>query len=357
MEQMTSIEKQFPWSFLGFLLGTISLVIALGFFYLSKQEAITDLQFIVEDEFLLVEIKESFPNITILLNGNDILGDEKVIKILRIRMQNNGRSILQSYYDQHIPFGLVFEKSSILALASISEPKTYLSNNLFRDGEKQQLSAGKLMFNKPIIEKGKAVSFKVYLLQEKKSGNTIIRGLGKISGLKSIKITYPDRELQKKGKLSLSKSAIVALSLAFAYGGILLVLITGIALNILWEKIKQKKRKTLCAYYIKTHNGLTDDQIEIINSYEEGWRSYYLPTIRTLAGGGEALEISDLVEEMLPQRSKGLIAFWSVEYRSLMNMLPFRWESIVFDVNEGKISFNKDNEKVLLDFLEKADEL
>ena len=96
------------------------MALAIGLFYLSKQEDVTDLKFHVEDEFPLVELKENFPDIKILYNKEDILETGQDIKIVRIRLSNSGRTILQSYYDQNLLFGLDFSDSVILAVTPVS---------------------------------------------------------------------------------------------------------------------------------------------------------------------------------------------------------------------------------------------
>ena len=356
MTSIDAIEKRFPWSFFGFLLGTISLVAAIGFFYLSKQGVVTNLRFQIEEEFHLVELRETFPNIKILYNDEDILKSEKVIKIIRIRLENSGRTILQSYYDQNLPFGLEFIESTILAVAPISHSGGYLQENLFRDDDEKEFKEGKVLLNKLIIEKESQLTFKIYLLQEKAMGATVIKALGKISGMDNIQVVPFDPARKVRTVFERETFEIGAIYFASGYFGIIAAMVTVLPIIFFFEGREKRAKRKRCNEYIHENEKLTDEQKEFILSYGEGWRQYYLPTIRTLVSGGEALDISELVPH--PGEFKTIFdpfgRLWGAKVRRL---LPLRWEPSVFTVTEGKISLNVDNREVLIRFLRKFGEL
>ena len=169
MDTINSIEKRLPWSLFGFLLGAISLVIAIGIYILSKQDEITNVRFYIDEESSLVEMKDKFPKIKILFNDVDILESKQEIMIIRLRLVNEGQTILQPFYDNSIPFGLTFKNSRIITVTPISPTTGYLVDNLFLDDNPDEYQQGRLLFNKPIIEKGSQLSFKVYLIKNKDS--------------------------------------------------------------------------------------------------------------------------------------------------------------------------------------------
>lgn len=124
------VEHGFAWSFASFVIGTISLALAITVFYLSKQEAQTDLRVVVRDEVNLVEVKEEIPRLSILYDGEDILENKKEIKVLAISLENRGRTILQNYYDQDQPFAIRFQNSVILGATLSDANSDYLREKL-----------------------------------------------------------------------------------------------------------------------------------------------------------------------------------------------------------------------------------
>jgi hypothetical protein len=356
MTPINSIEKRFPWSFFGFLLGSISLGIAIWFFYLSKQEAITDLKFVINDEFQLIELKEKFPDIKIFYNEEDIINSGKVIKIIRIQLENTGKTILQSYYDQKLPFGLEFLDSTILSVAQISTSNGYLDQNLFQNRIGKGVKDGKILFNKPIIEKGSRLFFKVYLLQNKTVVNTVVKSLGKISGMDKIQVVRSKSQQDSGIKIEKTTSEIVAISLASGYFGILLMMLTIAPIALFYEYREKRTREKKGKEFVAENKGLTDEQKGIILSYEKGWQTYYLPTIQTLVNGGAAIDLS----ELFPSQPKCLrfINSLSVLFReNLLKTLPLRWNLSIFTISEMNISLNNDNKEVLINFLKKCGEI
>lgn len=355
MRSINSIEKRLPWSFLGFVLGTASLAIAIWFFYLAKQEDATDVTFRVVEEFPLVELKEKFPDIKVLYNQDDILESDKEIKIIRLQLANNGRTILQSFYDQKLPFGLSFHNSKVLAVTRVAPLDGYLHDNLFKEETGKDFEVGALLLNKPIIEKGEQISFKVYLLQGRGIEATTITALGKISGLDEISVIPFDPNQSSPTTSGRSAVEIVAIGFASGYFGMLALALTFIPIGLYIEHRENKARKRQCDDFLEENEGLTDEQKRIVQEYGKGWRSYYLPTIRTLLEGGEALDISDLIDALLKRRTR--FPFDALSTIRIRRMLPLRWEPAVFTVSEGRIALNETNRDFLVRFLRKCDEI
>jgi hypothetical protein len=94
----------------------------------------------------------------------------------------------------------------------------------------------------------------------------------------------------------------------------------------------------------------------MVESYAEGWPQYYLPTIKTLAKGGEAIDISNLLLQQT--RRRGIfdpLDFFS--YARIRRLLPLRWDPSVFTVTDEKIALNADNRDVLLRLLRKCGDI
>ena len=53
-----SIDKKFPWSFSGFIIGIIALIVSLIIFYYSESKEKFDFKLVVDNEFNLIELKD-----------------------------------------------------------------------------------------------------------------------------------------------------------------------------------------------------------------------------------------------------------------------------------------------------------
>jgi hypothetical protein len=359
MQALDSIERRLPWSFFGFMLGTISLVIAIWFFYLAKQEDATDLTFRVVEEFPLVELKERFPDIKVLYNQDNILESDKEIKIIRIRLENSGRTILQSFYDQGLPFGLSFHNSKVLAVTPVAPLEGYLHDSLFQENPPEGLVAGTLLLNKPIIEKGEQISFKVYLLQDRGIRSTEMTALGKISGLDQINVIPFDATQSAADSPGRGTSEVIAIGVASGYFGMLAFLGTSLAFHAYLHRRERRARSRLCDKFLERNDSLSDEQKRIVEGYRRGWRSYYLPTIRTLLDGGKALDISELLRTFLSRKRWWLLLDPLGAMRSLWirRLLPLRWRPELFTVSEGRVGINEINRDFLVKFLRECHEI
>jgi hypothetical protein len=333
MSSLNSIEQRLPWSFLGFLLGTISLCIAIVFFYLSKQADLTDLRFIVDDEFPLVELRDRFPDIKVLFNDEDILRSAKEIKILRVQLVNDGQAILQSFYDQTLPFSLSFQKSKIIAVSPVSPTTGYLHDNLFRNNDPNEYEEGYLLFDKPIIEKESRVPFKVYLLQDKGIPSTVVKALGKISGLDEIPVVSFDPDINN-AITQRPTDEVIAIGSAAGYVGMIVSLLTFVLIMLYIKRREKRTRKKRCRKFLELNDNITTEQRTVIDSYAEGWCPYCLRTIRILVQREKAIDISELLQNLIPKGVRSLNPFSFIHLR---NMLPLCWDPSVFTLSDNTI--------------------
>ena len=85
---MKTILNGSAWSFIGVLL-------AGAFFYWQEYRNPFDFRMELIDEFNLVEVKEKISDLKIIYKNEDILENEKEIKVIRFRISNQGDTILQ----------------------------------------------------------------------------------------------------------------------------------------------------------------------------------------------------------------------------------------------------------------------
>ncbi len=351
MKTKRTIENRFPWSFFGVILGTISLIIAIYFFYLSKIEAISDIKFYVEDEFKLIELKEKFEDIKILFKDEDILLAKKEIKIICITLENEGRTILQTFFDQNMPFGLSFKKSSILSVDVINPISDYLKTYLFKPKNTIEYNEGKLIFGKPIIEEGEKVSFKVYLLQEKGTGSTGVEALGKISGLDYIPVLSRVTADERATVSQLSKLEVIGIAFAAGYFGLIALLLSIMPFIIISEKRDKNKKLKLTSEFKQKRDDLNEDREKIISLYFDNWKRYYLRAIKALLSNNNVIDISKMIEKLLPPKKRYPFPFDIFFFSRIRRILPLELPPEIFEIKGAKILLNRENEDFIKEFL------
>ena len=186
------------WSFIGVLLTVF-------FFFLQKSTY--DLSIIIDSVINLIEVRELIPNLEISYKGEDILKNNKEIKIVLLTIRNEGKVIHQDYYDKYKPFGIKFKDSIILSTEIKESNCDYLKDNIlqqpivFEDSDDNEAKTvndyqqnlpkeDELFLSKLIIEKGKYITFKLYLLCPADTELVRISFIGKIANIDKVKILY-----------------------------------------------------------------------------------------------------------------------------------------------------------------------
>lgn len=186
------------WSFIGVLVTVL-------FFFLQKSTY--ELKITIDSVINLIEVRELIPNLEIFYKGEDILKNNKEIKIVLLTISNEGEVIHQNYYDKNKPFGLKFQNSIILSTEIKESNCDYLKENILQqpivfevsddnevkavNGYQQNLpKEDELFLSKLIIEKGKYITFKLYLLCPVDIDLVNISFIGKIANIDKVKILY-----------------------------------------------------------------------------------------------------------------------------------------------------------------------
>ncbi len=353
---MLELERRFAWSFAGFVLGTVSLVLAVLVFYVGRRDARTDLKVLVEEEANLVQVREQIPRLQILYDGSDIIGANREIKVLRIKVQNDGATILQGWYDQRTPFGLRFDQSVLLGVALLDSNSQYLRENLQEvpdqtpaaSSTNQQPKSAFLEFNKVIFEKGKFVRLKVFLLQDKGVAETPVTATGKISGLDAVPVlrSEPDRSV---GKSPMFSSAFVVGFLVVGYFGFIGIMI-GIVFLTDW--IGRHKRSRTVANFLSTRGELTEEQRRIVESYQSGWPIAHARLVRAILRGRNTLDLSDFVknemDEIVRKAPRSLLLMVFPRRMSTVSRLSLMPE--IFQRDGISVSLNPANREFITAF-------
>lgn len=340
-----SIENKFAWSFSGFVIGVVSLILALLLFYSGRRQEKVNFKLIVESEENLVEIKEKIPDLKLLYKNQDITLNGKNIKIIKFSLKNQGKSILQDYYDKNKEFSVSFDSSIVLNTIIIESNSEYLSKDLLQQNivsefsNKSLIEKNKIIFNPIIFERDKYVIFKTYLLQSENIKTTNIIFNGKIADLDKLPIVHKIAENTTDNKYT---TYIINIAL-IVYLALIISLLLMIFVLVGYEKYKNKKeiRKFLIRYpeTIITQKALL---VKLLKNKQ------YVEFANQIINNGCVFDITELANEYIKINFSTKSKLFSRK-KDLQFSLP----SEFFFVENGFVYLNKENEELIKKYVNK----
>ncbi len=333
------------WSFLGVLL-------TVAFFYWTQYRNPFDFEITIDDEVNLVQVRDRIADLEIKYKNEDILNTPKVLKVLRVTLRNSGQTILQNQYDQTEQFGLVFKNAEVLD-ASVTDsnaeylkthflPKTWSKTASGRDPEKSAPQASMLRLEKAIFEKGKYITLKVFLLQERNE-SAVISVLGKIANIDrmTVKRSLPGEEKQGVPRLPI-------VSFLVGYVGMIAGTFSFVFLFEAYiDKKYWRERRRKLRDFLNTHKNLTTEQRAIIAAYRSRGRYTLSEIVRRLAAGDEVLNLRDYYREQIRGFTRGPWRF--IAFIRLLEPLfqPTVISKEIFLRDGVTVTFNPHNEKFI----------
>jgi hypothetical protein len=178
-----NIDRKFSWSFLGFVIGIIG--IALALYVSSIQDNNPKIKFDILTNTNVIDLKEDVSKLELKYNGNTIGKDNHTLKILTLKIINNGsKNILKSDYDSENPLGFYLKYADIIETPQLISAS---SNYLFDNIKVSSATKNEYTFSTVIIEKEEYFIVKILTLCEKNKNPEIIP-IGKIAGVRNISV-------------------------------------------------------------------------------------------------------------------------------------------------------------------------
>lgn len=340
-----SLDKKFAWSFSGFIIGIVSLILALYIFYYTLNQNEFDLKLIINQEMNLIELKENLSGLKIIYNDNDILSSDKEIRIITFTLQNDGKDILQSFYDNTEPYGILFNKSEILNYILLNTNSDYLKKNLLNNTNPEMnsksVNRSLLLLNKVIIEKNKYATIKVFLLQSKGVGKIPFTILGKIAGIDKIPIEYASEEKSDDKFNNLNFSNVLKLIGIIYTSLIIFMLILIIPISY---RDSRKKKKVLKSFKL-ANPLLSDKQASLIKELNDHPR--YLKIASSILDNDKVISISELLKDYEKK-------VYNPIYRLFPSMIPLDiiLPKDIFIIDDRIITLNPDNTDLVKKFID-----
>jgi hypothetical protein len=234
-------------SFLGLILGVLGLYYTLGS---SRTNLVID----VAGESNVLDVRTSVKDLAVLFEGRDIQQDNSNLKILTVRLANQGQvNILETYFDSRTPWGLQIDGGRIIEARVTSSNSPYLGENL----QPKISDANHVNFQKVIFDKGKSVTLELLVLHNKNI-EPRVTAFGKVAGMDDIPVTNSFRDQEQQGFLKIAFEGPIAVQIArvisYFIVGLLAAIATGLAIAGcagIVSNFKKKSRRRLVRFLPK----------------------------------------------------------------------------------------------------------
>lgn len=238
---LKSIDRRFPWSFLGFLAGVIFGLFGVYtvFFYAKAPELKAEIQSATP----VFSLKENVHDLNIIFKGQDIKQAHKGLTLINLKLINNGNfSIKPGDFDPKAPLTIILKKGEIVK-ADILETSDPYFKKVFAD---TKISSQSIQFPPFIMDPGQYLSIHLLTLHEESARPTLtITGkIANVPNVPVIKIVSNPSNTSKQ-TLAFSGDIIVQFMRVLVYGISTLLGIIGIII-LFWKiqsSIESKRRK------------------------------------------------------------------------------------------------------------------
>ena len=202
-------------SFLSLILGGVGI-------YYTVRGSRTHLSMDIAAESNVLDVRHPIPELAIIFQGKDIEGEKANLKILTIRVVNDGEAnIHENDFDSRIPFGLIVDGGSVVRAQVVGSNSQYLADNLHPHVQ----GSDQVDFDKIIFDKGRFVTVEVLVIHPK-SVTPQVRPLGKIAGLDQIAVRNSFEESDQQGFWAQVFTGTIAVQLVRAIAYVLLAILS-----------------------------------------------------------------------------------------------------------------------------------
>jgi len=188
--------ERFPrWTITGILL---TVILGLPSLYLAIRQPIPHVSFKVVRESNVLDLHQSVLDLTISYRGEDIKKKNKNLRIITVRVENDGDTdIRQGDYDHNQLWGIRLLDADIVEQPQIVDSNSqYIRNNVSPNANVDKSNV--ITFNKIIMERGKYFIIEFQVLHDL-ARRPQMEALGKITGIDTIPIIAADPEANQPG--------------------------------------------------------------------------------------------------------------------------------------------------------------
>ena len=228
----------------------LGLVIAIVSFYYEVHGNRVHMSMDIAAESNVLDVKHPIPDLAVLFQGRDIEEEKSNLKILAIRVVNDGEAnIHENDFDSRMPFGLQVNGGKVIRAQVVGGNSPYLTQNVNPKVDE----GNQVVLDKVIFDKGKYVSLEILVLHPKNSAPQLVP-MGKIAGLEQIAVTDSSQTHDQQnffGKVFAGPVAVqIVRALVYSVLSLLGVVIVGFfiaGLVSIPSTIQEKKRRHIAS--------------------------------------------------------------------------------------------------------------
>ena len=230
---------------IGLILTIASIFFAIYVYVNQEKQRNLDMTLDVIYSENLFMLNDDIENFDVVYNNQSLKDSNQTVKILYLELKNSGATILQSYYDENIPFELIVKNATIVKYQITDASNDFLKNiktNVISDSLHSNI-----ILQKTIFEKDNFIAFKLYIFCNKEWDINNLKVNARIAGLKEIPI---NRVSYFKPGNTLSLDFLFKIYFIFLFALITIILIILIIL-IKNEKRRIKKRNEMVIAFLQ----------------------------------------------------------------------------------------------------------
>jgi len=222
-------------SFLSLILGLFALYYELR---ANKINLVAD----VVAESNVLDVRTAVKDLSVLFQGKDIQQDNSNLKIIAVRLVNEGETnILENYFDSRIPWGLQIENGRLIEARVTGSNSRYLTENIHL----VVTNTNEVLFDKVIFDKGKYVALDLLVLHNK-TKEPQVKVVGKIAGMDEVPVRLSLKDQNQQTFLSavfLGAAPVqIARTIAYSFIGLSAIVVVGLFIAGLVKLFSFKKR-------------------------------------------------------------------------------------------------------------------
>lgn len=141
----------------------------------------------IESDSPVFDVHTDVSELSIAYAGNDLRKSNQTLRLIKIRFANTGRTdIAKRDYDENDPVGFEIQNGKVVEV-----PATLASNDYLRRNLRLSRQPSRITVSPVILEAGEFIELQLLVLTTPTSQISVVP-LGKLAGIKDIKVVRPD---------------------------------------------------------------------------------------------------------------------------------------------------------------------
>ena len=272
--KIKNLDKNFSWSFMGFLVGIIGIAFAVYTIYFYQEKP--NIEYYQLTNTSVLDLKENVTKLDVIYDSTSIKKNRQSLRVVTIKILNSGNEDLgPQHYDKTVPLGLKIKGGVIVETPQIIETSNaYISDRL----KINWLSENEISFSQFIINQNESFTLKLLLLTKE---NIIpeLKATGYITGLGKPTLRTDINKPEEKSFLArvFQGSFLIHLVRSILYFLIFVIGVIAIFVSIIsLSELRNKKKRKFIINKFRKHTKLDKEDVsekvlEYYQKYQEGY--------------------------------------------------------------------------------------